>query len=70
MVVVILILAMGSQKLLLVGKIYRLKSLFLSRWWVNALGEPDNIYSPLMITPAGRAARAGREPVSQSKVLQ
>jgi hypothetical protein len=86
----------GVAKLLLVGKIYRLKfpgiaarviepppgvvsvkfpylveSLFLrSRWWVNALGEPDNIYSPLMITPAGRAALAGRGPVSQSKVLQ
>jgi hypothetical protein len=86
----------GVAKLLLVGKIYRLKfpgiaarviepppgvvpgkfpylveSLFLrSRWWVNELGEPDNIYSPLMITPAGRAALAGRRPVSQSKVLQ
>ncbi len=83
-------------KLLLVGKIYRLKfpgiaarvietpcgvtpgkfpylveSLFLrSRWWVNDLGEPDNIYSPLLITPARRAALAGRGSVSEGKVLQ
>jgi hypothetical protein len=47
---------------------YLVESLFLrSRWWVNELGEPDNIYSPLMITPAGRAAR---RPVSRSNVLQ
>ena len=40
---------------------YLVESLFLrSRWWVNALGEPDNIHSPLMIipVPATRAALA------------
>ncbi len=32
---------------------YLVESLFLrSRWWVNSLGEPDNIHSPLMIIPA------------------
>lgn len=25
-----------------------------SRWWVNEFGEPDNIHSPLMKTPAAR----------------
>ena len=29
---------------------YLVESLFLrSRWWVNELGEPDNIYSPRLI---------------------
>jgi hypothetical protein len=28
-----------------------------SRWWVNELGEPDNIYSPLMKAPAARGLR-------------
>jgi hypothetical protein len=32
---------------------YLVESLFLrSRWWVNSLGEPDNIHSPPMIIPA------------------
>jgi hypothetical protein len=32
---------------------YLVESLFLrSRWWVNSLGEPDNIHSPPMIVPA------------------
>jgi hypothetical protein len=31
---------------------YLVESLFLrSRWWVNELGEPDNIYSPRLIVP-------------------
>ena len=31
---------------------YLVESLFLrSRWWVNELGEPDNIYSPRLIIP-------------------
>ena len=35
---------------------YLVESLFLrSRWWVNERGEPDNISSPMMMTPAGRA---------------
>jgi hypothetical protein len=29
-----------------------------SRWWVNEFGEPDNIHSPLMKTPAARGLRA------------
>lgn len=28
-----------------------------SRWWVNEFGEPDNIHSPLMRTPAARGLR-------------
>ena len=37
---------------------YLVEGLFLrSRWWVNERGEPDNIHSPLMMTPAGRAAK-------------
>jgi hypothetical protein len=36
---------------------YLVESLFLrSRWWVNELGETDNISSPLVVTPARRAA--------------
>ncbi len=36
---------------------YLVESLVLrSRWWVNELGEPDNIYSPSMMTPAASAA--------------
>ena len=32
---------------------YLVESLFLRiRWWVNSLGEPDNIHSPPMIIPA------------------
>jgi len=32
---------------------YLVESLFLrSRWWVNELGEPDNIHSPRLIIPA------------------
>jgi hypothetical protein len=35
---------------------YLVESFFLrSRWWVNELGEPDNISSPMMITPECRA---------------
>jgi hypothetical protein len=31
---------------------YLVESLFLRvRWWVNSLGEPDNIHSPPMIVP-------------------
>jgi hypothetical protein len=38
---------------------YLVESIFLrSRWWVNERGEPDNIYSPLMVIPAGDPARA------------
>ena len=34
---------------------YLVESLFLrSRWWVNELGEPDNIYSPRLIIPRSR----------------
>ena len=29
-----------------------------SRWWVNEFGEPDNIHSPLMKTPASRGLHA------------
>jgi hypothetical protein len=29
-----------------------------SRWWVNEFGEPDNIHSPLMQTPAARGLHA------------
>ena len=33
---------------------YLVESLILrSRWYVNALGEPDNINSPLMLVPVG-----------------
>jgi hypothetical protein len=55
---------LGRDYIFLVGTArnnfpYLVESLFLkSRWWVNELGEPDNIYSPLMETPVGRAARA------------
>lgn len=36
---------------------YLVESLFVrSRWYVNEFGEPDNISSPLMATPARRAA--------------
>jgi hypothetical protein len=32
------------------GRPYLVESLILrSRWWVNELGEPDNIYSPRLI---------------------
>jgi len=34
---------------------YLVESLLLrSRWYVNEFGEPDNIHSPRMITPARR----------------
>jgi len=33
---------------------------FRSRWYVNERGEPDNINSPVMITPASRATRTRR----------
>jgi hypothetical protein len=47
---------------------FLVESLFLrSRWWVNELGEPDNIHSPLMMTPAGRAALTGA-PLTQNQV--
>jgi hypothetical protein len=37
---------------------YLVESLFLrSRWWVNELGEPDNISSPMLIIPPGSSAR-------------
>ena len=37
------------------GYPYLVESLILrSRWWVNELGEPDNIYSPHMIIPKSR----------------
>jgi hypothetical protein len=37
------------------------------RWWVNGRGEPDNIYSPILIVPApGRPSWAvWRKAVSQ-----
>ena len=38
---------------------YLVESLFLrSRWYVNALGEPDNINSPLMLVPVGSQQHA------------
>jgi hypothetical protein len=38
---------------------YLVESLFLrSRWYVNALGEPDNINSPLMLVPVGSQPHA------------
>ena len=37
---------------------YLVESLFLrSRWWVNELGEPDNIYSPRLIVPRCEGTR-------------
>ena len=31
---------------------YLVESLFVrSRWWVNDRGEPDNIYSPMLVAP-------------------
>jgi hypothetical protein len=40
---------------------FLVESLFLrSRWYVNERGEPDNINSPLMITPASCATRTRR----------
>jgi hypothetical protein len=50
---------------------YLVESLLLrSRWWVNELGEPDNIYSPLMMTPAGRAASLRRSHALASQTVQ
>jgi hypothetical protein len=50
---------------------YLVESLFLrSRWWVNELGEPDNIYSPLMMTPAGRAVSLRRSNALASQTMQ
>jgi hypothetical protein len=38
---------------------YLVESLILrSRWYVNALGAPDNIKSPLMVVPAGAQQQA------------
>jgi hypothetical protein len=39
---------------------YLIESLFVrSRWWVNERGEPDNIYSPMLVTRAQIEGRAG-----------
>jgi hypothetical protein len=46
MVVVILILAMGSQKLLLVGKIYRLKFAGIAARVINRLPASSRLNSP------------------------
>ena len=36
------------------------------RWWVNRRGEPDNIYSPILIVPAPRRlSGVWRKAVSQ-----
>jgi hypothetical protein len=38
---------------------YLVESLILrSRWYVNVLGEPDNIKSPLMLVPVGSQQHA------------
>jgi hypothetical protein len=40
---------------------YLVESLFLrGRWWVNERGEPNNIYSPLMVISAGPRIEATR----------
>jgi hypothetical protein len=47
---------------------YLVETLFLrSRWWVNKLGEPQDYRSPLMMTPAGRAALIGRRPILNAR---
>jgi len=50
-----------------VGKYpYLVESLILrSRWWVNERGEPDNIYSPQLITASDETAKA---PVQSSGI--
>ena len=38
---------------------YLVESLVLrSRWWVNRRGEPDNIYSPHLISASNESAQA------------
>jgi hypothetical protein len=38
---------------------FLVESLFLrSRWYVNELGEPDNIHSPRLVVPDGNAGPA------------
>lgn len=48
-----------------VGKFpYLVESLILrSRWWVNARGEPDNIYSPHLIV-----ATSGEDAIETARI--
>jgi hypothetical protein len=50
---------------------YLVESLILrSRWYVNELGEPDNISAPLMVTPVrSHRSRSGGEAGEDSAMV-